>query len=32
MHQPKGFTVQEKENQVCKLKKSLYGGLKQTPR
>ena len=31
MIQPKGFIVQGQENQVCKLKKSLYG-LKQTPR
>ena len=31
MEQPKGFKVKEKENLVCKLKKSLYG-LKQAPR
>ena len=29
--QPEGFAIQERENQVCKLKKSLYG-LKQAPR
>ena len=31
MQQPEGFTIQGKENQVCKLKKSLYD-LKQAPR
>ncbi|KAG8481615.1 hypothetical protein CXB51_026469 [Gossypium anomalum] len=31
MQQPEGFTVSEKENYVCLLKKSLYG-LKQSPR
>ena len=31
MQQPEGFAVKEKEDLVCKLKKSLYG-LKQTPR
>ena len=31
MIQPEGFTVQGKENLVCKLRKSLYG-LKQAPR
>ena len=31
MEQPKGFHVREKEEYVCKLKKSLYG-LKQAPR
>ena len=31
MEQPEGFTIKEKEDYVCKLKKSLYG-LKQTPR
>ena len=31
MEQPEGFKVSEKENLVCKLKKSLYG-LKQAPR
>jgi len=31
MEQPEGFTVKDKENFVCKLKKSLYG-LKQAPR
>ena len=31
MEQSKGFTVKEKEDSVCKLKKSLYG-LKQAPR
>ena len=25
MYQPKGFEVKEKENLMCKLKKSLYG-------
>ena len=30
MSQPHGFEVAGKENQVCKLKKSLYG-LKQSP-
>uniref|UniRef100_A0A2N9EX70 Reverse transcriptase Ty1/copia-type domain-containing protein n=1 Tax=Fagus sylvatica TaxID=28930 RepID=A0A2N9EX70_FAGSY len=31
MHQPKGFKILGKEDQVCLLKKSLYG-LKQSPR
>ena len=31
MIQPEGFTVQGKENLVCKLRKSMYG-LKQAPR
>lgn len=31
MEQPEGFKVPEKENMVCRLKKSLYG-LKQAPR
>jgi hypothetical protein len=31
MEQPKGFVVEGKEHQVCRLKKSLYG-LKQAPR
>jgi len=31
MAQPKGFEVQDKENLVCKLHKSLYR-LKQAPR
>ena len=31
MSQPMGFKTAEKENMVCKLKKSLYG-LKQSPR
>nr|AAB36257.1 retrotransposon peptide {Ty1-copia retrotransposon element, clone Sat 32} [Vicia sativa, leaves, Peptide Transposon Partial, 77 aa] [Vicia sativa] len=31
MKQPEGFEVQEKEDHVCLLKKSLYG-LKQSPR
>jgi Reverse transcriptase (RNA-dependent DNA polymerase) len=31
MVQPEGFEVKEKENMVCKLKKSLYG-LKHIPR
>ncbi|KAG8493469.1 hypothetical protein CXB51_010771 [Gossypium anomalum] len=31
MQQPEGFTISEKENYVCLLKKSLYG-LKQSPR
>lgn len=31
MHQPKGYEVKSKENQVCMLKKFLYG-LKQSPR
>ena len=31
MQQPEGFTVSEKEDYVCLLKKSLYG-LKQSPR
>lgn len=31
MQQPQGFVVQEKENHMCLLKKSLYG-LKQSPR
>ncbi|VFQ88509.1 unnamed protein product [Cuscuta campestris] len=31
MTQPEGFVVPDKENYVCKLKKSLYG-LKQSPR
>ena len=31
MSQPMGFKTEEKENIVCKLKKSLYG-LKQSPR
>ncbi|KAG8497429.1 hypothetical protein CXB51_008736 [Gossypium anomalum] len=31
MQQPEGFTVSEKEDYVCSLKKSLYG-LKQSPR
>ena len=31
MDQPEGFIVPDKENYVCKLKKSLYG-LKQSPR
>ncbi|RVW22487.1 Retrovirus-related Pol polyprotein from transposon TNT 1-94 [Vitis vinifera] len=31
MEQPKDFTIKEKEDYVCKLKKSLYG-LKQAPR
>jgi ATP-binding cassette subfamily B (MDR/TAP) protein 1 len=31
MQQPEGFVIQGKENQVCKLKKSLYS-LKQAPR
>ena len=31
MQQPEGFTVLEKEDYVCLLKKSLYG-LKQSPR
>jgi ATP-binding cassette subfamily B (MDR/TAP) protein 1 len=31
MQQPEGFAIQGKENQVCKLKKSLYS-LKQAPR
>jgi len=31
MQQPEGFAIQGKENQVCKLKKSLYD-LKQAPR
>ena len=31
MSQPKGFIVEEKEDLVCKLKKSLYN-LKQSPR
>jgi hypothetical protein len=31
MHQPEGFKIQGKEDQVCLLKKSLYG-LKQSPR
>ena len=31
MQQPKGFIVKGKENQVCLLKRSLYG-LKQSPR
>ncbi|KAG8493067.1 hypothetical protein CXB51_010376 [Gossypium anomalum] len=31
MQQPKGFTVSEKDDYVCLLKKSLYG-LKQSPR
>ena len=25
MEQPEGFTIKEKEDYVCKLKKSLYG-------
>ena len=31
LSQPPGFVIQEKENFVCKLKKSL-DGLKQSPR
>ena len=31
LSQPPGFIIQQKENFVCKLKKSLYG-LKQSPR
>jgi len=31
MEQPEGFLVKDKEDYVCKLKKSLYG-LKQAPR
>ena len=31
MHQPKGYKVEDKEYQVCRLRKSLYG-LKQSPR
>ena len=31
LSQPPGFVIQEKENFVCKLNKSLYG-LKQSPR
>ena len=31
MIQPKGFIVQEQENLVCKMRKSLYS-LKQAPR
>ena len=30
MEQPKGFTIQEQEDNVCLLKKALYG-LKQAP-
>jgi hypothetical protein len=32
MDQPEGFVVPGKENLVCRLKKSLYYGLKQSPR
>ena len=31
MHQPEGFVIEDKEDHVCLLKKSLYG-LKQSPR
>lgn len=31
MHQPEGYKLEGKENQVCRLRKSLYG-LKQSPR
>ena len=31
MQQPEGFAIQGNENQVCKLKKSIYG-LKQAPK
>lgn len=31
MHQPEGFMIQENEEHVCLLQKSLYG-LKQSPR
>ena len=31
MEQPEGFTIKEKKDYVCKLKKSLYG-LKQAPK